>query len=118
MSIFDFMFPNSQYIDIQLLKAENSKLASRIEAISNSDPEARIEQLEQEVGELALVCKTLMRTLLEKRVCTGQEIENLFKQIDLEDGVADGKVTRTDPNATFSMSCKSSRRRTLDWRTN
>ena len=56
---------------------------------------ARITELEEGVGELALLCKTLMRMLLEKGVCTGQEINALMKQLDLEDGVEDGRVTKT-----------------------
>ncbi len=98
MSIFDYMFDTewSQRSDIQALKQRNSSLATRValNRASEAAQEERITELEQEVGELALLSKTLMRILLENGVCTGREIEDMMHQVDLEDGVADGRVTK------------------------
>jgi ribosomal protein L32 len=52
-----------------------------------------IELLRNELSTMALVNKVRVRTLVAKNVCTAQEFENLFHQIDSEDGVADGKST-------------------------
>ena len=98
MSIFNYIFDNewSQRSDIEALKEQNASLASRLSLKRSSEAvqEDRVAELEQEVGELALLSKTLMRILLEKGVCTGREIEDMMHQVDLEDGVADGRVTK------------------------
>ncbi len=96
MSIFDYLFDNewSQRSDIEELKSQTADLAGA-RGVADATQKARIKQLEEGVGELALLCKTLMRMLLEKGVCTGQEINALMKQLDLEDGVEDGRVTKT-----------------------
>ena len=98
MSIFNFIFDSewSQRSDIEDLKQKNIELASKLyqKRPGEATLEKKIHTLEQEVGELALLSKTLMRILMEKGVCTGQEFEALMHQFDLEDGVADGKVTK------------------------
>jgi hypothetical protein len=42
--------------------------------------------------------------LIEKEVCTSGEFTNLFRMIDLEDGVADGKLTKSR-SATTQTAC-------------
>ena len=70
------------------MKEQNASLASRVSRKSYSEvaQKDRIAELEQEVIELALLSKALMRVLLEKGVCTGQEIEDVMHRVDLEDG--------------------------------
>jgi len=101
MSVFKYIFDSdwSQRSDIETLKEQNAKLADRLRSKRSreSEHDARIEDLEQEVGELALVCKTLMQVLLENHVCTGQDIETMLKQIDRADGVEDGRITKERP---------------------
>ena len=104
MSIFNYIFDNewSQRSDIETLKQQNASLASRVARRRSSEAvqEERVAELEREVGELALLGKTLLRVLLEKGVSTGREIEDMMHHVDLEDGVADGRVTKnagTDP---------------------
>ncbi len=101
MSIFNYIFDSdwSQRSDIDALKRQNATLVghSRVRRSKEAANEARVEELEQEVGELALLCKTMMQILLEKRVCTGQEFEALIAKVDASDGVSDGKVTKPMP---------------------
>jgi DNA repair exonuclease SbcCD ATPase subunit len=106
MSIFNYLFDNewSQRTDIETLKTRNKNLASRLHLRHKSQAalEARVTQLESEVGELALLSKTLMRLIVEKGTCTGQELEAMLHQVDLADGVADGRVTKIRPEATVT----------------
>ncbi len=101
MSIFNYIFDSdwSQRSDIEALKSQNASLVGRSRERRSKEAanEARVEELEQEVGELALLCKTMMQILLEKRVCTGQEFEALIADLDAADGVSDGKVTKPKP---------------------
>ncbi len=94
MSIFNYLFDNewSQRADIEDLKAQAARLSDR--STRNLRYENRIKELETDIGELALLSKALMRILLEKGICTGRELEDLIKTIDMEDGVEDGKVTK------------------------
>lgn len=109
MSIFNYLFDSDWYqrSDIEALKEQNSNLTSRVEIRRSTDAEqsARIAELQQDVGELALLSKTLMRLLLEKGVCTGKELEDLMREIDMEDGVADGRVTK-DSEKEPTGNCK------------
>ena len=99
MSIFDYIFDSewSQRSDIKALEEQISSLTSGLshKRFSEVEPEDRVTELEQEIGELALLTKTLMRMLLEKGVCTGKEIQDMMHQVDLEDGAADGRVTKS-----------------------
>jgi hypothetical protein len=48
--------------------------------------------LEQALGELALATKTVQRLMVEKGLlCTPEECGRMVQEIDLEDGVADGR---------------------------
>ena len=49
--------------------------------------------LETEVSELALVCRTLLTVLRENAIVDPVTISETMRRIDLEDGVADGRVT-------------------------
>lgn len=49
------------------------------------------ERLQRALEELALSVKTLQRLLVDKGVCSTDEIHAKLKQVDLEDGRADGR---------------------------
>ena len=53
--------------------------------------------LRDQIETMALVNKVLVRMLVSKNVFDAKEFEDLFHQIDLEDGVADGKFADTTP---------------------
>jgi hypothetical protein len=59
--------------------------------------EAEVAGLRDQVETMALVSKVLVRMLVGKKVFDAKEFEDLFHQIDLEDGVADGKSTEARP---------------------
>ena len=47
--------------------------------------------LEAAIGELALAVRTLQRLMIDKGVCSAEELHNKLQQVDLEDGKADGR---------------------------
>ena len=57
---------------------------------------ARINELEADVGRLALVVVTLTETIVRKGVATREELRTLVSEVDVLDGAADGKF---DPAA-------------------
>lgn len=101
MSVFKYIFDSdwSQRSDIEALKRQNQTLTDRLQnkRATVAENEARIAELEEEVGELALICKTLMQVMLENQICTGRDIEDALRRIDAKDGVVDGKVTKEQP---------------------
>jgi len=49
------------------------------------------EKLETAIGELALGVRTLQRLMLDKGICSAEEMHQKLQQVDLEDGKADGR---------------------------
>lgn len=93
MGLLNWIFDVYQHTQID--KARDEARAARAEISSlrtagtNSIDAAR---LEQALGELALATKTLRRVLSEKGVCTNEEFARKLREIDVEDGVADGRA--------------------------
>lgn len=108
MEFWDQLF-DSDYkrrADIESLKqiANSRKRARRQDRRETADQQKRIEQLEDQVGELALLCRSLLTVLRETEAVQPERFEEVMKQIDAEDGVVDGKITPEnalpkDPNA-------------------
>ena len=107
MSIFNYIFDDewSQRSDIgaqailhriadRQAVREQSRLS--LERFSEVVPEDRVTELEREIGELALLTKTLMGILLEEGVCTGKEIEDMMHQVDREDRTTEGGLTKSE----------------------
>ena len=94
MSILRYMFDNEwkQRDDIEALKAVQASRRRQARRESRS-AENRIDDLEAEVGELALLCRTLLTVLRETAVVDPDVLAETLKRVDLEDGVLDGRVT-------------------------
>lgn len=52
----------------------------------------RLEELESGLGRVALLARALAELCLEKRVLTLAELERVLEQVDLADGVRDGRL--------------------------
>jgi hypothetical protein len=63
-----------------------------VAAVRNAGGSVDAARLERALGELALATKTVQRVMLEKGVCTSEEFARKLREIDLEDGVADGRA--------------------------
>jgi len=90
MSLLNRIFDLYQHTEINRARDEALKARSEL-ASMHGRGYVNGEKLERALGELALATKTLQRILLEKRVCTREELSRTMRAIDLEDGVADGR---------------------------
>ena len=61
------------------------------------DDSQRIGDLEDQVAHLTLINEALLRMLEKKNTFARDEFRALLVEIDLEDGVHDGKVTPPEP---------------------
>ncbi len=113
MSIWSHVFDSewSQRRDINSLKETNSKVA-RHQRKQNQKIASRIEELEQDVSELTLLCRSLLTALRENGTLEPVAFEDVMRRIDLEDGVLDGKVApkRPPPPGRASKPRRESRR--------
>lgn len=97
MSVWKYLFDNEylQRADIESLRTANRR---RVRTAGRA--ERRLDELEEEVEELTLLCRTLLTVLRESGTVDPSAIAETMKRIDLEDGVADGKVSdRPKPEA-------------------
>lgn len=101
MSFWDHLFDNEykQRTDIESLKKktrQGNRTLSR--ALANTeDHQARIETLEVQVGELALLCRSLLTILREDGTIQPERFEQVMQHIDEQDGTLDGKITPPEP---------------------
>ncbi|MCD0460378.1 hypothetical protein [Roseiconus lacunae] len=107
MDLWNFLFDSDykQRVDIESLRTTSrdyrrDKLRHRREL---DDQSVRIEELEEQVGELALLCRTLLTTLRESGAIDPKQFETVMREIDLEDGVEDGKITRNQSDDDDSV---------------
>lgn len=106
MDFWDYLFDNEyrQRADIQSLKEHSHarKLAELRGQRQIEDQQQRIETLENQVGELALLCRSLMTLLRENGTVQPERLQEVMIRIDAEDGLIDGKITPQDPAADQS----------------
>ncbi|HKE01034.1 MAG TPA: hypothetical protein VKE69_08495 [Planctomycetota bacterium] len=91
MGLINWIFDIYQQSRIENLRAdmERTRLeAARVQGAAGAVDAAR---LENALGELALAVKTFQRIAVEKGLCTREELQAKVRQIDLEDGVEDGR---------------------------
>ena len=97
MDFFDVIFDSEyrQRADIESLKRHSKarREARRQQSHQIDDQQRRIERLEDHVGELALLCRSLLTILRETAAIDPRRFEEVMHQIDAEDGIIDGKVT-------------------------
>ncbi len=92
MSIWNYIFDNEymQRADIEALK-RNQSAAIRARSRQAMHAEARQKEMEDEIGELALFCRTAVTLMIEKGLITQQEFVNRMQQVDASDGKIDGQ---------------------------
>ncbi len=94
MSVWDYVFDNDyrQRADIEKLRSNAEFMNVRLQRDASTNAQ-RIEQLETEVGELALLCRSLLAVLNETGAVKPEQLVAAMSRIDAEDGVIDGRVT-------------------------
>jgi hypothetical protein len=91
MGLINWIFDIYQQTRIEGLKddlAQSRAEASRVHYAGGGVDTAR---LEAALGELALAVKTVQRLAVQKGLCTTDEFQRVMRQIDAEDGQADGR---------------------------
>lgn len=98
MGVMRYLFDNEllQRMDIEDTR-DRLDLQRRLDHTSRKrlreNVEGRIDQLENDVGQMALFLRTLFRLLAEKGAVTRAEVLEAARAIDAQDGAADGKYT-------------------------
>ncbi len=97
MSLMKYLFDHDllQRGDIEDLRRRSSAAERRSRRQSRNTAK-RIDDLEGEVAELALLCRALLTVLHESDVIDAQQFSDVMRRIDAEDGVIDGKITPDD----------------------
>lgn len=102
MDFWDHLFDNEykRRADIEALKRSSRirQSSRRQERQQIESQEKRIEQLEDQVGKLALLCRSLLTVLRESDAVDPERLQEVMNQIDGEDGVMDGKITTQPPS--------------------
>lgn len=95
-SVLDYMFDNEwiQRADIENLKTSAQQMQSTAFQMRRKviDDAQRIRELEDQVAHLTLINEAVLRMLEKKGVFARDEFRSLLVEIDLEDGVHDGKL--------------------------
>ena len=86
-SIFDFY---QQQYRIDQLQEEATRTREEATNVRGAEGRLDIERLERALGEVALPVKTNQRVMVEKGMCTTEELQQKLRAIHLEDGRADG----------------------------
>ncbi len=91
MGLINWIFDFYQQYRIDELQRDTAQ--ARAEASVRSPSGAvDAEKLERAVGEMALAVKTLQQMMVEKGLCTPDELRAKIQQLDLADGRADGRA--------------------------
>ena len=92
MGLINWIFDIYQHHKIDQAREEAVQARMEAAAVRNSGGNVDAERLERALGELALATKTLQRMMIEKNFCTPQELDRKLREVDLEDGRADGRA--------------------------
>ena len=93
MGLINWIFDIYQQTQIDKAKDEARAARAEIGAVrSGGGLSVDAVRLERALGELALATKTVQRLMVEKGVCTSEDFAKRLREIDLEDGVADGRA--------------------------
>jgi len=89
MGLINWIFDFYQQYRIDQLQKETARTEASVRTQGGG---VDAERLERALGELALAVKTVQRVMVEKGVATPDEFQAKLRQLDLEDGRADGRA--------------------------
>ena len=93
MSLFDFFFPEqAQAVHLRTIAERGSSSSRRRKSSDSRKLKKRVEDLEDDVGYIALVLGALLHKLDEKGHVTRDEAREVIAELDGLDGVQDGKL--------------------------
>jgi hypothetical protein len=91
MGLINWIFDIYQHTQIDKAKTEAAQARAELASVRSSGGSVDAARLQATLEELALATKALQRVLVEKGVCSSDELAKTLREIDLEDGVADGR---------------------------
>ena len=91
MGLINWIFDIYQHTQIDKAKSEAAAVRAELASVRASGGSVDAGRLTAALEELALATKALQRMLVEKGVCTSDEFAKTLREIDLEDGLADGR---------------------------
>jgi hypothetical protein len=91
MGLINWIFDFYQHSKIDSARQEAAELRAEVRSLRD-EPRGGLddERVLRALGELALAVKTVQRLCVEKGLCTESEFHRRLREIDLEDGSADG----------------------------
>ncbi len=90
MSLINWIFDAYQHSKVNRVEQDTAQLRAEMATLRTTRGSVDEERVLRAIGELALAVKTVQRLCVEKGVCTEAEFQRRAKEIDLEDGRADG----------------------------
>ena len=91
MGLINWIFDIYQHTQIDKARDEAAAVRAELAAVRVGGGGVDGARLQAALEELALAVKTLQRTMIDKGVCTADEFARKLREIDLEDGLADGR---------------------------
>jgi len=91
MGLINWIFDFYQQYRIDELRKETSRVQAEA-AVRSTTGGVDAARIEGALGELALALKTLQRMMVDKGLCTAEELRQTLQRVDAEDGRADGRA--------------------------
>ena len=91
MGLINWIFDFYQQYRIDELRKDTARAQAEVAGVRSSAGGVDAARLERSLGELALALKTVQRVMVDKGLCTTEELHDKLTKIDLEDGRADGR---------------------------
>lgn len=91
MGLINWIFDIYQHTQIDKARTEAAAVRAELASVRSSGGSVDGARLQAMLEELALATKALQRTLVDKGVCSSDEFAKTLREIDLQDGIADGR---------------------------
>lgn len=105
MGYFDDLFKSEFLFDSEYQQRSDIENLKQ-QVINTPDPSRMIRPLADRVDRLELLCKSLTELVISKGLATREELSVVTQQLDLADGVEDGKISsRTRKKAPRCNAC-------------
>lgn len=94
MSLINWIFDIYQHSQITQARDESTNLRRELASLKQNGSSGSVngDNLERAMGELALATRTVQRMLVDKGICSHEEFASKLREVDLEDGRADGRL--------------------------
>jgi len=105
MSLFDIFFPDlsqashlRRIADQGALNHTQQRLNRMRSDMSSATSSRKIESIQRDVDSMSLVIEALIESLDEKGLLSRGDLAEKAHEIDIRDGVLDGKITKEHPD--------------------